>query len=740
MYPELEEDRVAYWQNQIAYSQQKAKPLFDACDVLQKQYYNEASTDREATEGEDYDEDHVRRTKSGLIFGWIDQSIANMLDRAPVFKVHPQNRNAAERLDAEDPQSLSYAQAVEKVVNYRYRETNQLRVDERIVLDAFLNPYGVVKLGYTLDTDELKNEFVAEMEGALDADEDPEEENTLLAIGQPLRVETDNDHQFHIESHKALRKELMAQFKLEKRSKAERAPILSALDNHITLHKQYLDRPEPAANSNIRRGAPYAVRWRPDMFLTDPFSEEGPNDARWIAFGWELPLAEVQANPGYKNTDQIEPTRYEDAPQYDEGEEVEDGFDVVRGWEIWARNFPIAPGKFRNILVTIVEGSDVFIQEEEEWPYDRIDDYPVEIVSYHAGINSWYHLPTLLLGGGDTVQALINEILDSFLSTIRKQKNVWLVDPKLGINKTIIADMLDAPDGSVIEVPGLAERGASNAILPMPFQQVPNEKNEMMSLLQQMFDRSVGTPQPVAMPSTETATEASIFERRNTSRENRRSALLSEFQVRKARKMLQMDLQYLPDQLFFIDRSAASFVEITAEMARGEYWTTMDVTSHAAAINVERKQLMDLLNLFSGMTPLLVESFGLPANIPELARRVLVRGFSEETVEELLPMLEYSSNMLRQQGAQKADQIQQQQAAMQPGMAPEQAGQEGLPQQPIRTQQGRAPEFTDPTAAAAQDAILAGQTADTGIGPIDPSAFNRNTANEGGQAGEAEAS
>jgi len=716
MYPETEDERVAYWQNQIAYSQQKARPMFEACEVLQKQYYGEASTDREATEGDDYDEDHIRRTKSGLIFGWIDQSIANMLDRAPMFRIHPQNRAAAERLDEDDPQSLSYAQAAEKVINYRYRETNQLRVDERIVLDAFLNPYGVAKIGYTLDEKELQQELVAELEGALDNDEDPEEENTLLAIGQPLRVGPDDDHVFHLEAHKELRKTLKAQGR-----KGKNAPLLTVLNNHIKLHQQYLDRSEPSANTNIRRGAPYAVRWRPDMFLTDPFATEGPNDARWIAFGWELPLAEVQANPGYKNTDQIEPSRYADAPQYDEGDEVEDGFDVVRGWEIWARNFPVAEGKFRNLLITIVEGADVFIQEEEEWPYDRIDDYPVEVVSYHAGMDNWYHLPTLLLGGGDTTQALINEILDSFLSTIRKQKNVWLVDPKLGINKTVIADMLEAPDGSVIEVPGLAERGAANALLPLPFQQIPNEKNEMMALLQQMFDRSVGTPQPVAMPRVDTATEASIMEKRNTSRENRRSALLTEFQVRKARKMLQMDLQYLPDQLFFIDRSASSFVEISPEMARGEYWTTMDVTSHAAAINVERKQFMDLLNLFSGLTPLMVESFGLPPNIPELARRVLVRGFGEETVDELLPMLEYASEMLQQQGKDKAAEVNQQKMA--------------------RTQEGKAPEFADPQAQAAQDAVTAGQNADTGIGPLNPQAFAEGvTPSEGGQSAEAQAS
>jgi len=722
MYPETEEDRVRYWQNQIAYSQKKAKPLFDACKILQNQYFNQATTDREETEGEEFDEEHIRRTKSGLIFGWIDQSISNMLDRAPMFKVYPQNRQAATRLEEEDPQSLSYAQAAEKVVNYRYRETNQLRVDERVVLDAFLNPYGVAKIGYTLDSDELTNDVVAALEGALDPSEDPDEENSLLMIGQAIRVGVDDDHVFHIEQHKLLRSDMERQMKEQKVPRADRKPVLSIIDNHIKLHEQYLDRSEPSANTNVRRGAPYSVRWRPDMFLTDVFSSEGPMDARWIAFGWELPLAEVQASPFYKNTDQITATRYRDAPVYEEeDEDFDDGFDIVRGWEIWARNFPVAPGKFRNVLVTIVEDCDVFIQEEEEWPYDRIDDYPVEVLSYHAGIDSWFHLPTLLLGGGDTVQALVNEIMDSFLSVIRKQKNVWLVDPKMGINKTIIADMLAAPDGSVIEVPGLAEKGAGNSILPLPFQQIPNDKGQLLGLLQQMFDRSVGTPQPVQLPKTDTATEASILERRNTSRENRRSALLSEFQVRKARKMFQMDLQYLPDQLFFIDRGVSSFVEITAEMAKGEYMTTMDVTSHATAVTVERKQFMDLLNLMSGLTPLLVQTFGLPPNIPELARRVLVRGFGEQTVEELLPMLDYASQMLRNQAGERAAQMEQQAAAL--------SG--------INTEQGRAPEFANPEAAAAQEAIVAGQNQGTGIGPINPQNFNRNVPNEGAQAGEA---
>ena len=127
----------------------------------------------------------------------------------------------------------------------------------------------------------------------------------------------------------------------------------------------------------------------------------------------------------------------------------------------------------------------------------------------------------------------------------------------------------------------------------------------------------------------------------------------------------------------------------------------------------------------SGLTPLLVQTFGLPPNIPELARRVLVRGFGEQTVEELLPMLDYASQMLQNQAGQRAAQMEQQEAA--------QAAAEGG----INTEQGRAPEFQDPQAAAAQEAIVAGQNQGTGIGPISPQNFNRNVPNEGAQAGEA---
>ena len=699
-YPTAQDLRVQYWQGQIGFVQKKIKPLFEACNVLVNQFYNEASTEREQDVG-DAEEEHVRRVKSGLIHGFIDQSLANMLDRAPTFQCYPETREAAQRINPEDPHGPNLATGVAKIANYRYRETNQLRVDERCALDAFLFPYGVAKIGFELDVDAVEQEMRQEMT-VLDM-EDPTEENVFLKGGIAVKVSEGQDHLIHIELHQAELKFLLQDIE----DSDLRALVKESFMDHIKLHKLFNDRPAPSANTNVHRGSPYAVRWQPDLFLTDAFSLEGPMDARWIAFGWELPLEEVKSNPAYSNVEGLEPSRYKDAPEKD-GSLDSDGFDVVRGWEIWAKNFPVGKGKFRNLFLTVAEGSEKFLQYEEEWPYDRLDNYPVETISFQTGVRQWFHKPPLLMAGGDTVQALTNEIMDSFLYTIRKQKNIWLVDPAAGIDRDILQDILDAPDGSIVEVPGLGEQG-SNAIIPLPFLSVPSDKSGMLNLLQQMFDRSAGTPQPVQMGTNETATEASIMERKNTSRENRRSALVSEFQVRKARKMFQLDSQFRPDKLFLLDKNAESFIGLSKELVKGEYLFTMDVSSQSTALAVERSQYMDLLNLFAGLTPILTQTYGIPPNLPELARRLLVKGFNEKDVEDILPMLE--------------KQMKESQAQMQAQAAAEQG-------------QGGTSEFSDPQAQALQEAVLAGRSGNAGIGPLNADSFNRNMPSEGQQAGE----
>ena len=142
---------------------------------------------------------------------------------------------------------------------------------------------------------------------------------------------------------------------------------------------------------------------------------------------------------------------------------------------------------------------------------------------------------------------------------------------------------------------------------------------------------------------------------------------------------------------------------------KGEYLFTMDVSSQSTALAVERSQYMDLLNLFAGLTPLLTETYGIPPNLPELARRLLVKGFNEKDVEDILPMLE--------------KQMTDSQAQMQA-------------QPPVGQGEGGTSEFSDPQAQALQEAVLAGRSANAGVGPLNADSFNRNMPSEGQQAGE----
>lgn len=724
-YPRAKEDQARFWLNQISVARKKIQPLFEACSTLQKQYYNEASTEREATTtslGNTGDE-HVRRTKSGIVYGWVDQSLANMLEHNPVFQMHPENQQAATKIDPNDPKSLTRAQGMGKIANYRYRTTDQLSVDARVAQDAFMFPYGVVKMGYEVDIDQRFQEL--EQPGVdleFTDEQGPEDEGRFLMIGQAARVDVDHDHRGHIEEHIQLLQGGLLHLQDSSLAIAE-----AAIEEHIALHKLFLERPNPSANSNIRREAPWAVRWLPDMFLMSDMTMEGLPDARWVAFGWELPIEEVQANSSYINTKDLTTVRREGASKEKlEGMES-DGFDMVRGWEIWVKNWPIGVGKFSNLLITVTEDSKNFQQYEEEWPYDRLDDYPAECLVFQPGIRTWCSKPPLLMAGGDTVQALMNEILDSYLYIIRKQKNIWLVDPTTGLDTSKIEDILNLPDCSIVEVPGLADvRG--HAVLPLPFHDVPPEKGEMLNVLQQMFDRGAGTPQPIQMPRSDTATEAQIIEKRNTSRENRRSALLSNFQVRKARKMMQLDSQFEPKQLFLVDKNAQSFIEMTPEMALGKYLVTMEVTSHANALAVERSQWMDLLNLFAGLTPVMLETFGFPPNLPEIARRLLVRGFSEKVVDEIIPIMDQAAQAQNAAGGGGPPVV------GPPGAGPPEAGPLG-PEANGASRRGL--NFSNPQAQAADDGVVKGRNFRRGIGPVDRQAFSGGAPDAGKRSGRA---
>lgn len=672
------EERTKLWTNELNVARDGMRPWFEACKILQDQYNNVASNMRELDLEQigDSAEQHTERIKANIVYGWIDQSIANMLDGDPTFSVTAQNKSA-----------VPYVDISRRIINHYYETTKQSRVDRRCVLDAFLNPYAVAKIGYTVDFDARTQDIIQEATQELD---EPEDENLFLLVGQPSRVAEHHDHIGHIEAHT----EALQQPDVHPQA-------AQVLTEHIKIHELMRDRAQPDAHIGVNYEAPSALRWRPEHFLVDSRAQDGVEDAGWIAFEWEAPISEVLANPNYKNLTDLKPSgRVDGAPERSETDEW-DNFDLVRGAEIWVRNHPISKNKFANLLIVIAEGHALPLREEDEWPYD-LREFPVQVLTFQQGVDSWFNKPPLLLAGADTVQSLMNEILDSFLYIARKQKNIWLYDPQF-IDEDTLQNILDAPDGTVFSVKGLADpEHTGRIVMPLPFHSVPSERLQLMQITQSALDRAAGTPQPVPLPGTETATESSIMDRKNTSRENYRASELAIFQQEKASKMWRLVLQFQPPDIGLIEEGAEEAILVSPVMAEGRYRLGIDISSQSSNLAVERSQGMQLLNLFAGLAPAVQQMHGITLNIPEMMRRLLRRGYREADPDVIIP---------------------------QPP-APQAQG-AGVPLGPPGQ------EITDPNARVAQDAIVAGRR-DSEIGPANPDTFNRDIPREGQQNSEAQ--
>ena len=242
------------------------------------------------------------------------------------------------------------------------------------------------------------------------------------------------------------------------------------------------------------------------------------------------------------------------------------------------------------------------------------------------------------MGGAGSMQSMINEILDSYISVIRKQKNLFLYDP-MYIREEEIDAILEAEDMEAFEVEGLVQ-AQGRAVQAIQFGDIPPEKGDILRLVQSMFDRANGTPQPISLPRTDSATEANIHDRRTTAREDERAQKFAQYQVRVARKFWQMTTEFRPERLFLIDPKAVEEVKITEEMSSGEYAFEIDVSSASTALAVERKQHLDLISLMQNLNQLLMQqNNGVGPNIGELVKDLLIRGYRIPDPERILPFL-----------------------------------------------------------------------------------------------------
>jgi|1_EtaG_2_1085319.scaffolds.fasta_scaffold00759_12 hypothetical protein len=616
VYPTSESDQTKFWERQIQYAVARMAPFNKVSDSLRKIYDNRASTSREQTRDSTPEgAENIGRVKANLVFAWTDQTISNLMDRDPVFKVKAKNKVAVQG-----------SPIVSSVINYWYDETDQFYHDGKILLDAFLGPFGVKKLGWNARVDEVQEQTVSDISEFVE--DNPVDAANLLATGTPLKATESQKHEAHIEAA----------------VQVEQDPTISVdikeniVKPYIDAHKKMLSRPSPSRDASIQFEAPYGVWWQAKDFVVDGFAENGVKDARWIGFRWRLPITEIMSDPNYSQSaiDQLESTdewRPAGAPEKSPDMQFDD-FGIVEGWEIWARDFPVSATERSNLLITLVPGNDKFLRNDDEWPYEGLEDFPVEVLQLQTGSRTWQSNPTLHLAGADNLQKLQNEFLDSMLNTIRKQKNLFFFDKDM-FGADTISNILQLEEGSAKAIEGLANANRP-PIIALPFQQIPEDKQAFLSLSNSLFDRTAGTPQPVRQ-DVNTATEASIVEKRTTAREERRTNLFKQMQINTAKKFWQLHAQYRPDRQFLIDPRVDTWANVDDEVVAGDYRFKVDISSAAVSQQVEQKRLLDLLNLTVGIAPTMLQLYKITPNIVQIYEDLLRRGYNIHDVENYLP-------------------------------------------------------------------------------------------------------
>jgi hypothetical protein len=424
-----------------------------------------------------------------------------------------------------------------------------------------------------------------------------------------MMVEESQDHKGHIGKH---------QEALDEDDLTEDA--IAALEQNIADHKAFLAGEK--INADQAYGRAFGTRWPFEDFAMDWMSQDGLNDAQWIAFKVVKPIEEVRADKTFmrKARNDVKPTgRPKDAPvpmSFDGGD---DDFALVTYWEIYARQFNTSPNRRINLMAVVAEQDNGgMLLRHGRWGFEDLMEYPCELLTYNQGVHkSWFGKPYLLNAGAENTQAIMNEMYDAVLNTIRKHKTVIGYDPD-AIGEDAAMEVVDSPDNVLVPIKGLA-----GGIQPLQSFELLSGNFEAMDFSQFLrgnFNQAAGTPQP-GMSDGDTATEAAINERKVTAREDDRDELFEEYQTASARKMWIIQSEFgredLPDVFRF----------------------EIDVAGRSVTTAVERRQWNELLQTFVGLTEISLSLNLPPPNLPAIAEQLLVRGFDINNPEDLWPAI-----------------------------------------------------------------------------------------------------
>lgn len=381
---------------------------------------------------------------------------------------------------------------------------------------------------------------------------------------------------------------------------ALRKPLKVADPFTSVLEDMYEGAGEDEWDEGVSQVLPFVLRVSPKFFRIDPLATSG-RDARWIAHCVYRPVDALRGDRRYNQrvlagvqaTHALNEDVYKNYSRRASGETATSTQDeLVMLYEVWDR-------EHNELLVlddyNMFQGQKQFLRREP-WPYD-IDGFPFEFVCFNQDPESFWGVPDAQTWfNPSTALNLINTMQYNHV----KRFNRKYVSRKGAFQPEEILKIQQPYDGAIAECNG----DVDGAITPLEDARISPDLYMLKDHVRAELTFLTGVTEDRGnrgSAKTKTATEASIIESQARIRDNDRIYIVSMWVQRIARKLLQLDRQFLTSDYvgFVTDPLMAQLWQAQPEeVLKAETEVRVRVGSSAfISREVRAKQYLDFLNL-----------------------------------------------------------------------------------------------------------------------------------------------
>lgn len=451
----------------------------------------------------------------------------------------------------QDEDSAPYVSAI---LNYYFNELNIKETNKKVIFDAFVLGFGISKMGY----------------------------QTKFGIAP---------------TEKNVEKEKKDREKEKSRSFLEKIGLRKPKEEELPQN--------PELNEFIRSESPWVVHINPFNFGMDP-TATSIYDAKYVYEKIRKKLADVKADPNYKNTKDLKGIDIEkDYAKQIPTTQIENFKEI----ELYEIHYKTDEGI--NILVLAKDGDTYEALRHDKSIYE-VDGYCYEMLTFNQHGHSLYPISDI-----DVIKPLQDRLNTTF-ENVLDQIDTFVT--KIAVNETKLTDagkkaLRDGQLGSIVAF----KDDPGPAIKEIVLTQV---KGDLMSVIERLIDvvsleTGITRAMLTGLTTAETATEAQIGQSGQNLRLSDKADNVSDFSNHQARKLWQIIRQFVDLEEIELITGDTAFDEITGvprykwldeinadmteKLSKGEYDLRIEVgSSQKPDLPILRKQIENLVNILGG--------------------------------------------------------------------------------------------------------------------------------------------